>query len=75
MWTAQFFPLAASADAFDVGGLGTMGFSLPASMESHSGRSDLPIISISGDGGIQMNSRNLATISQHNLPIKILYLE
>jgi acetolactate synthase-1/2/3 large subunit len=74
MWTAQFFRWQHPRTHLTSGGLGTMGFSLPASMGVAFGRSDLPIISISGDGGIQMNSQELATISQHNLPIKIFIL-
>jgi acetolactate synthase I/II/III large subunit len=74
MWTAQFFKWKHPRTQITSGGLGTMGFSLPASMGAAFGRSDLPIISISGDGGIQMNSQELATIAQHNLPIKIFIL-
>jgi acetolactate synthase-1/2/3 large subunit len=74
MWTAQFFRWQHPRTHLTSGGLGTMGFSLPASMGVAFGRSDLPIISISGDGGIQMNSQELATISQHKLPIKIFIL-
>ena len=74
MWTAQFFRWQHPRTHLTSGGLGTMGFSLPASMGVAFGRSDLPIISISGDGGIQMNSQELATIAQHKLPIKIFIL-
>jgi acetolactate synthase-1/2/3 large subunit len=56
------------------GGLGTMGFSLPAAMGVAFGRTDLPVISISGDGGFQMNSQEMATIVQHKLPIKIFVI-
>lgn len=51
-----------------------MGFSLPAAMGAAFGRSDLPVISISGDGGFQMNSQELTTIVQHRLPIKIFVI-
>jgi acetolactate synthase-1/2/3 large subunit len=51
-----------------------MGFSLPASMGAAFGRKDLPVVSLSGDGGIQMNVQELATIAQNKLPIKIFIL-
>ena len=51
-----------------------MGFSLPAAMGAVFGRRDLPVISISGDGGFQMNSQEMATIVQHRLPIKIFVI-
>jgi acetolactate synthase-1/2/3 large subunit len=56
------------------GGLGTMGFSLPAAMGAAFGRNDLPVICISGDGGFQMNIQELATIKQNNLPMKIFVM-
>ncbi len=51
-----------------------MGFSLPASMGAAFGRKDLPVICITGDGGIQMNIQELATISHNKLPIKIFIM-
>jgi acetolactate synthase-1/2/3 large subunit len=56
------------------GGLGTIGFSLPAAMGAAFGRTDLPVISISGDGGFQMNSQELTTIVQHKLPVKVFVI-
>ncbi len=49
-----------------------MGFGLPASIGAQLGNPDLPVICISGDGGFQMNIQELATISNNNLPIKII---
>ena len=54
------------------GGLGTMGFSLPAAMGIATSVTDKPIISISGDGGFQMCMQELATIRAYNLPVKIV---
>lgn len=71
MWGAQFFTWMHPRTQVTSGGLGTMGFSLPAAMGAAFGRSDLPVISVSGDGGFQMNSQELTTIVQHKLPIKI----
>jgi acetolactate synthase I/II/III large subunit len=74
MWAAQFFNWMLPRTHITSGGLGTMGFSLPAAMGVAFGRSDLPVVSISGDGGFQMNSQEMATIVQHKLPIKIFVI-
>ena len=74
MWIAQFFQWMEPRTMITSGGLGTMGFSLPASMGAAFGRKDLPVVSISGDGGIQMNIQELATIAQNKLPIKIFIM-
>jgi acetolactate synthase I/II/III large subunit len=74
MWSAQFFKWIHPRSYITSGGLGTMGFSLPASMGAAFGRSDLPVFSLSGDGGIQMNIQELATIAQNKIPIKIFIL-
>jgi len=74
MWAAQFFTWTLPRTHITSGGLGTMGFSLPAAMGAAFGRQDIPIISISGDGGFQMNSQELATIVEHKLPIKIFVI-
>jgi acetolactate synthase-1/2/3 large subunit len=74
MWTAQFFTWIHPRSHITSGGLGTMGFSLPAAMGAAFGRTDLPIVSISGDGGFQMNMQEMATIVQHKLPIKIFVI-
>lgn len=74
MWTAQFFNWVHPRSHITSGGLGTMGFSLPASMGAAFGRKDLPVVSISGDGGFQMNSQEMATIVEHKLPLKIFII-
>ena len=74
MWTAQFFKWIHPRTHITSGGLGTMGFSLPAAMGASFGRNDLPVISISGDGGFQMNSQEMATIVEHKLPMKIFVI-
>jgi acetolactate synthase-1/2/3 large subunit len=74
MWAAQFFNFSHPRTHITSGGLGTMGFSLPAAMGAVFGRRDLPVISISGDGGFQMNSQEMATIVQHRLPVKIFVI-
>jgi acetolactate synthase I/II/III large subunit len=74
MWAAQFFPCMEPRTFVTSGGLGTMGFSLPAAMGVAFARPNRPIVSISGDGGFQMNSQELTTIVQHKLPIKIFVI-
>ena len=54
------------------GGLGTMGFCLPAAMGIAIEKKDMPVISISGDGGFQMNMQELATIRTYSIPVKII---
>ena len=56
------------------GGLGTMGFALPAAMGSKIGNPNREVIAVIGDGGIQMTIQELATISQYNIKVKILIL-
>jgi acetolactate synthase-1/2/3 large subunit len=56
------------------GGLGTMGFGVPAAMGVAFTRPDRPVLAISGDGGFQMTIQELGTISQYNLPVKMVLL-
>ena len=74
MWTAQFFKWKHPRTQITSGGLGTMGFSLPAAMGAAFGRSNLPVVCISGDGGFQMNIQEMATVAQNNLPLKIFII-
>ncbi len=74
MWTAQFFNFMHPRTHITSGGLGTMGFCLPAAMGVAFGRSEFPVVAISGDGGFQMNSQEMATIVEHKLPLKIFVI-
>ncbi|MBI3195643.1 MAG: biosynthetic-type acetolactate synthase large subunit [Ignavibacteriae bacterium] len=74
MWSAQFINWLHPRSLISSGGLGTMGFSLPAAMGASFGRKDVPVISISGDGGFQMNIQELATVVEHNIPLKIFVI-
>jgi acetolactate synthase I/II/III large subunit len=74
MWTAQFYTFMHPRTQVTSGGLGTMGFSLPAAVGAAFARTDVPIVSISGDGGIQMNIQELATCVHYKLPLKIFIL-
>lgn len=56
------------------GGLGTMGFALPAAMGAQIGQKEEKVIAIAGDGGFQMTIQELGTIAQYNIPVKIIVL-
>lgn len=74
MWTAQFYKFNNPRSLITSGGLGTMGFSIPASIGAAFGIKDRPIVSISGDGGFQMNIQELVTAVAHKLPIKFFII-
>ncbi|MGE5313593.1 MAG: biosynthetic-type acetolactate synthase large subunit [Acidobacteriota bacterium] len=74
MWTAQFYTFMHPRTQITSGGLGTMGFSLPAAVGASFARTDVPVVSISGDGGFQMNIQELATAVHYKLPLKIFVL-
>lgn len=74
MWTAQHYKYNNPRSNITSGGLGTMGFSLPASVGASFAVKDRPVICISGDGGFQMNIQELATAVYNKLPIKIFLI-
>ncbi len=74
MWTAQFYKFNKSRTLLSSGGLGTMGYGLPAAMGAQAGNSNKLVIDIAGDGSIQMNIQELATIANYKLPVKVLIL-
>jgi acetolactate synthase-1/2/3 large subunit len=74
MWTAQFFNFARPRTFLTSGGLGTMGFGLPAALGAQAACPQRQVIDISGDGSFQMNSQELATLVQYQLPVKIAIL-
>ncbi len=74
MWTTQYFKFNHPRSHLTSGGLGTMGFSVPASIGAAFAVKDRPIISISGDGGFQMNMQELITAAYNKLPIKFFIL-
>ncbi len=71
MWAAQFYPVARPRHFITSGGLGTMGFGLPASVGAQIAQPDKLVFLVSGDGSLQMTIQELATIVQHKLPVKI----
>jgi len=74
MWTAQFFNFTLPRTFLTSGGLGTMGYGLPSALGAQAAFRDRQVIDISGDGSFQMNSQELATLVQFNLPVKIAIL-
>ena len=74
MWEAQYYQHLRAGGLISSGGLGTMGFALPAAIGVAMGRSDAPVWVVAGDGGFQMTLQELATVVQEKLPIKIALL-
>ena len=71
MWTAQFMFMPTLNSFVSSGGLGVMGFELPAAIGAQIGRPGATVWSIAGDGGFQMTLQELATVAQEHLPVKI----
>ncbi len=74
MWVAQYYKFNHPRSHVSSGGLGTMGFSIPAAVGVAFANLNRPIVSISGDGGFQMNMQELITAFYHNLPIKFFIM-
>jgi acetolactate synthase-1/2/3 large subunit len=74
MWTAQYYKFVEPRTLLSSGGLGTMGFGLPAAMGAAMARPGKPVIDVAGDGSIQMNIQELATISLSSIPVKIVII-
>jgi acetolactate synthase-1/2/3 large subunit len=74
MWAAQFYNFEHPRHFVTSGGLGTMGFGLPAAIGAQMAFPDRTVINIAGDGSIQMNIQELATAKQYGCPVKIAIL-
>lgn len=74
MWAAQFYRHTRPRGFLTSGGLGTMGFGLPGAIGAQLGRPDALIVSVNGDGGVQMNIQELVVAVEHRLPIKVIIL-
>ncbi len=74
MWTAQFFKFDQPGTFISSGGLGTMGFGLPAAIGVKCAHPEKQVVDIAGDGSIQMNIQELATAAQYNIAVKVVLL-
>ena len=74
MWAAQFYKFDQPRRWINSGGLGTMGFGLPAAMGVQFAHPDAAVACVTGEGSIQMNIQELSTCKQYNLPIKVIML-
>ncbi|NLU11271.1 MAG: biosynthetic-type acetolactate synthase large subunit [Tepidanaerobacter acetatoxydans] len=72
MWTAQYYEFIKPRTFISSGGLGTMGYGLPAAIGAQMAKKDEMIINICGDGSFQMNLTEMATAVENNLPVKIV---
>ena len=74
MWAAQYFPINRPNEWLTSGGLGTMGYGLPAAIGAQLGHPDRLVIDIAGEASIQMNIQELGTATQYRLPVKVFIL-
>ncbi|EJD6657716.1 TPA: acetolactate synthase large subunit [Enterobacter cloacae] len=74
MWTAQAYPLNRSRQWLTSGGLGTMGFGLPAAVGAALANPDRKVICFSGDGSLMMNIQEMATAAENQLDVKIILM-
>ena len=74
MWAAQYWDFAQPRKWINSGGLGTMGFGLPAAMGAKVGCPDETVVCIAGDGSVQMNMQELATCAQDRIDIKVFIM-
>jgi acetolactate synthase-1/2/3 large subunit len=74
MWTAQYYPFLKPRTLLTSGVLGTMGYGFPASIGAQLAFPNRLVIDIAGDGSFQMNIQELATVSQYQLPVKVVLL-
>ncbi len=74
MWAAQYYDFPEPRRWINSGGLGTMGFGLPAAMGAAVGCPDQLVCCVAGDGSVQMNAQELATCAQNEIPIKVFIM-
>lgn len=74
MWAAQYYPFRRPKQWLNSGGLGTMGFGLPAAIGAQLANPGAQVACITGEGSIQMNIQELSTAKQYHTPVKVLSL-
>lgn len=74
MWTAQYYKFANPRSIITSGGLGTMGYGLPAAIGAAFGVHDRPVVLFCGDGGFMMNIQELVTAVHYKLPVKLFLI-
>jgi acetolactate synthase-1/2/3 large subunit len=74
MWTAQYYHFDKPRRWINSGGLGTMGFGLPAAIGAKVGRPDDTVVCISGDGSLIMTAQEMATAAHHGIPVKVFLM-
>lgn len=74
MWAAQFYPFNRSRQWLTSGGLGTMGFGLPAAMGAQLACPDTTVVAVVGDGGFQMTNQEIITAIQYKIPLKVIIM-
>ncbi len=74
MWTAQFYKFDYPRQFLSSGGLGTMGYGFPASIGAKIADPSREVVTIAGDGSIQMNIQELATVKQYDVAVKVIIL-
>ena len=75
MWAAQFFPLAAPRRFITSGGLGTMGYGLPAALGAKVGCPKCKVVLFTGDGSILMNCQEFSTLHRYAVEVKVIVLQ
>ena len=75
MWVAQHWRVPRAAAHLSSGGLGTMGFGLPAAIGAQLAKPEACVVCVSGDGSIMMNIQELATLKRYGIPVKIVLLD
>lgn len=74
MWTAQFYKFNGPRRFMTSGGLGTMGYGLPAALGARLGQPAKQVLLFTGDGSIMMNCQEFATIADYDIPVKVIVL-